>query len=147
MGVSRGGLTTKLVALTDRNGRLARFSLHPGNRHESKLLLPLLETVPTAGTLLGDKAYDSGTNRTALHELGYELVIPGTKRHVVPIEYDETAYKARHLVENFFADLKQFRGIACRYCKLADTFNALVCLCGFVVSTRATRRGASPYPV
>ena len=55
------------------------------------------------------------------------------------------AYQARHLVENTFADLKQFRGIATRYCKLAVTYLALVALTAVVVNTRTTRRGASPH--
>ena len=55
------------------------------------------------------------------------------------------AYQARHLVENTFADLNQFRGIATRYCKLAATYLALVSLVAFVVNTRPSRRGASPH--
>ena len=55
------------------------------------------------------------------------------------------AYQARHLVENTFADLKQFRGIATRYCKLATTYLALVTLAAVVINTRDTRRGASPH--
>lgn len=54
-------------------------------------------------------------------------------------------YKARHLVENAFADLKQFRGIATRYCKLASTFEESLALACWYVDTRATRRGASPH--
>ena len=55
------------------------------------------------------------------------------------------AYQARHLVENTFADLKQFRGIATRYCKLAATYLALVSLVAVVVNIRSTRRGASSH--
>ena len=44
------------------------------------------------------------------------------------------AYKARHLVENAFADLKQFRGIATRYCKLALTFGEMFALCYWLIS-------------
>ncbi|MEA5448111.1 transposase, partial [Leptolyngbya sp. CCNP1308] len=36
--------------------------------------------------------------------------------------YDRELYKARHLIENFFAKLKQYRAIATRYDKLAETF-------------------------
>ena len=48
------------------------------------------------------------------------------------------AYQARHLVENTFADRKQFRGIATRYCKLATTYLALVTLAASS-STQETR--------
>lgn len=35
--------------------------------------------------------------------------------------YDEEAYKWRHLVENYFAKIKEFRGIATRYDKTDST--------------------------
>ena len=34
IGVSRGGLTTKVVAMVDKGGQLAGLALTPGNRHE-----------------------------------------------------------------------------------------------------------------
>jgi transposase len=40
----------------------------------------------------------------------------------VAIEYDRELYKARHLIENFFAKLKQYRAIATRYDKRAVNF-------------------------
>ena len=36
--------------------------------------------------------------------------------------YDKDLYKARHLIENFFAKLKQYRAIATRYDKRAVHF-------------------------
>jgi len=36
--------------------------------------------------------------------------------------YDQNLYKARHLIENCFAKLKQFRAIATRYDKTARNF-------------------------
>ena len=41
-------------------------------------------------------------------------------------------YRWRHLVENLFCDLKQFRRIATRYDRLADNFLAAVCLAAVV---------------
>jgi transposase len=43
-------------------------------------------------------------------------------------DYDRDTYKARHLIENFFADLKQYRAIATRYDKTARNFLAAVYL-------------------
>ena len=54
------------------------------------------------------------------------------------------AYQARHLIENTFADLKQFRGIATGCCKLTTTYLALVSLLAVVVNIRSNRRGPSP---
>ncbi len=40
------------------------------------------------------------------------------------------------MVENWFADLKQFRGLTTRYCKLVERFRAFVCLAGWYLATR-----------
>ena len=39
-------------------------------------------------------------------------------------DYDKEMYKNRHLIENFFAKLKQYRAIATRYDKLGKIFSA-----------------------
>ena len=131
-----------MVALTDRQGRVARFCLGPGNASELKALVPLAEAAGlTSGQLIADRAYDSRNERDALAAMGLDVVIPSKKNRKIPIPHDEQAYKSRHLVENAFADLKQFRGIATRYCKLAAAFVAMLNLACFVVNTRETRRG------
>jgi transposase len=43
---------------------------------------------------------------------------------VTPRQFDRQTYKARHLIENFFCKLKQFRAIATRYDKTAKNFLA-----------------------
>lgn len=148
IGRSRGGLTSKITVLTDRRGRFARFSLKPGNAYEGGELMPLLEGTPTPGKLLADKAYDSNKIRDRLEADGVEAVIPPQRkpnRKPLKVECDMEAYKARHLVENAFADLKQFRGIATRYCKLAETFSELLSLVFWHLNTKEGRRGASPH--
>ncbi|MCP5775459.1 transposase, partial [Klebsiella pneumoniae] len=42
-------------------------------------------------------------------------------------------YKARHLIENFFAKLKQYRGIATRYDKLAQNFLSAIYLASIMI--------------
>ncbi len=51
-------------------------------------------------------------------------VIPPKKNRSTVRDYDREIYKARHLIENFFAKLKQFRCIATRYDKTARNFLA-----------------------
>jgi len=51
-------------------------------------------------------------------------VIPPKSNRKTPRDYDKDLYKARHLIENFFAKLKQFRAIATRYDKTARNFLA-----------------------
>ncbi len=105
----------------------------------------VLDQIGAVGRLMADKAYDARKLRTRLKEQSAEAVIPSTRARKQPIAYDHDAYKARHLVENAFADIKQFRGIATRYCKLALTFSEMLALVCFVVNTKPNRRGPSPH--
>ena len=53
-------------------------------------------------------------------------------------------YAARHLIENFFAKLKQFRAIATRYDKTARNFLAAVHLAASVILAQLTTRPSPP---
>jgi transposase len=48
-------------------------------------------------------------------------------------DFDKDAYKARHLIENFFCKLKQYRAIATRYDKTARNFLAAIHLAAAVI--------------
>jgi transposase len=63
---------------------------------------------------------------TPLREAGKRAIIPPRAKRLQPRSYDRELYKARHLIENFFAKLKQFRAIATRYDKTARNFLAAV---------------------
>ena len=60
-------------------------------------------------------------------------VIPPKSNRTVPRPYDKELYKARHLIENFFCKLKQFRAIATRYDKTARNFLAAIHLAASVI--------------
>ena len=68
-----------------------------------------------------------------LREAGKEIVIPPKKNRKEQRDYDKELYKARHLIENFFCRLKQYRAIATRYDKTARNFLAAVYLAAAVV--------------
>lgn len=53
-------------------------------------------------------------------------MIPSKANRRSPRKFDRHLYKARHLIENFFARLKQFRAIATRYDKTARNFLAAI---------------------
>ncbi len=53
-------------------------------------------------------------------------VIPPRRSRPCIRDYDNYLYKIRHLVENAFLKLKQWRGIATRYAKRTDSFLAAV---------------------
>lgn len=82
-----------------------------------------------AGAVIADRAYDA--DRRMLERLRacqIEAVIPPRRHRKEPREYDQELYKARHLIENFFARLKQYRGIATRYDKRARNFLSAIYL-------------------
>jgi transposase len=80
-----------------------------------------------ADTLLADKAFDADDRvLTPLAAAGKTPVIPPKANRKIARGYDKELYKARHLIENFLAKLKQFRAIATRYDKTARNFLAAV---------------------
>ena len=93
----------------------------------------LLPTM-AADTLIADKAFDADTRvREPLMASGKTAVIPPRTNRSSPRDYDRELYAARHLIENFFAKIKQFRAIATRYEKTARNFLAAVHLVASVV--------------
>src|SRR6185312_11973109 len=124
IGRSKGGLTTKIHATVDALGNPTGFHLTGGQEHDlagADALLPELE----AEALIADKAFDADQRvLEPLADAGKTAVIPPRKSRTTPRAFDKDLYKARHLIENFFAKLKQFRAIATRYDKTARCFLA-----------------------
>jgi transposase len=120
------------VALVDALGNLARFILLPGQRHDSVGVEPLLDGF-ALGALIGDKAFDSDWLRLQLNERGALAVIPPNASRAKKIPYDEEIYKWRHLIENFFQKIKEFRRIATRYDKTDTSFRAAIHLVATVI--------------
>jgi transposase len=86
-----------------------------------------------ADALLADKAFDADERVIQkLEAQGKEAVIPPKNNRKEPRKYDKELYKARHLIENFFARLKQYRAIATRYDKLATSFLGAIYLASIV---------------
>src|SRR5215470_7109500 len=102
------------MALVDALGNLIRFVLLPGQRHDSIGVEPLITGLDFEA-LIGDKAFDNNWLRANLNERGAAAVIPSKADRAKRIPHDAEMYKWRHLVENFFCQLKAFRRIATRY--------------------------------
>jgi transposase len=119
-------LSTKIHTLVDALGNAIGFVLSGGQAHDligADHFLPAMK----AGTLLADKAYDAAERVLAvLDSAGKTAVIPSKANRKIDRGYDREIYKSRHLIENFFADLKQYRAIATRYDKTARNFLAAV---------------------
>jgi transposase len=120
-------LTTKIVALVDALGNLARFVLLPGQRHDCIAAPDLIDGIDMEA-LLADKGFDNNRLRDLLRETQTQAVIPPKADRKDLIACDFAMYRWRHLIENFFCDLNQFRGIATRYDKTHESFAAFIFL-------------------
>ena len=128
-------MTTKILALTDALGNLVRFELLPGHRYDTVGVAPLIEDLDFEG-LIADKAFDSDWIIENLNERGAKIVISQHPRRASPLQIDEDIYKWRHLIENFFCKLKEFKRIARRSDKTDHSFAAMIYACASVLNTR-----------
>ena len=97
-----------------------------GQTHDLVGVAALLRRIPTPRRLIADRAYDAQKFRTWLAEHDCEAVIPPNPTRKHPHTYDPIAYRCRNVIERMFCRLKDFRRIATRYDKRADTFLAAI---------------------
>ena len=116
-------------------GNLMRFVLLPGQRHDMVGVEPLIRDVHF-DALLADKAFDADWLREELNQRGASAVIPPKANRKQQFAYDKDMYKWRHLVENYFAKIKEFRGIATRYDKTDTSYGANVNLVAAIIAAR-----------
>ena len=128
-------MTTKILALTDALGNLVRFKLLPGHRFDTVGIEPLLEGVEFDG-LIADKAFDNNAIIADLNRRGAKIVVSQHPRRIPPIRIDADIYAWRHLIENFFAKLKEFKRIALRADKTDQSFEAMIYLAAAVINSR-----------
>jgi transposase len=128
-------LTTKILALTDALGNLVRFVLLPGQRFDTVGVPPLIDGLAFEA-LIADKAFDSNAIITELDARGVKVVISQHPRRTKPLAVDEEMYKWRHLIENFFGKLKEFKRIAMRADKTDQSFAAMIHLAAAVINSR-----------
>ena len=128
-------MTTKILALTDALGNLVRFELLPGHRFDTVGVAPLIDGIEF-GALLADKAFDSNNIVSDLNQRGAKIVISQHPRRSTPLQIDTEIYKWRHLIENFFCKLKEFKRIAMRSDKTDQSFNAIIHLAAAVINSR-----------
>ena len=127
-------MTPKVVALVDALGNLVRLVLRPcgnakrlppGRRRDSVGVPPLTEGI-AFDALTGDKGFDNGGLRAEPGRRGAGAVIPPKANRKAPIPCDFVMGRRRHLVENFFCDLKQHRRAATRHGKTDQSFVAMI---------------------
>lgn len=63
-----------------------------------------------------DKTYNSKDREIdPIHKINSQIVILTKSNAINQLDYQQYLYKVRHLIENFFAELKLYRGISTRY--------------------------------
>jgi transposase len=165
LGRSRGGLTTKIHALTDQATCPVTVLLTAGQAGDNPQLVPLLDAHDAARTadgvgkdtfrLLADKAYSHPSTRRQLRARRIPHTIPERtdqqKRRKDkgsqggrPPAFDPEIYAERNTVERGFGRLKQWRGIATRYDKYALTYLGGILLAASILHTRSKKLRDTP---
>lgn len=121
--------------MTDALGNLVRFVLLPGQRYDTIGVAPLIKDVEFDG-LIADKAFDANWMIAELDQRGAQIVISQRPRRKAPLEIDHEVYKWRHLIENFFCKLKEFKRVAMRCDKTDTSFEAMIYLGSAIINSR-----------
>lgn len=133
LGRSRGGFTTKLHALVSERGRLVRFVLTSGERHDitqAHSLVPARE-----GTaVVGDRAYDSNAFLAHVKQRRMRAIVPSTRSRKRSRRLDRACYARRNVIERWFGRMKAFRRVATRYDKTSVSYAGFVVLAAMVVT-------------
>ncbi len=158
LGRSRGGLTSKIHLAADWRCRPLAFVLTPGQAGDSPQFVPVLERIKVRGPLgrprtrphavAADKAYSSRFNRRYLRRRGIQAVIPEKVDQAAhrkrrgsgggrPVSHDAILYKDRNTVERCINRLRNWRGIAFRFDKTPQSYEAGLHLCGAMLWLRS----------
>ncbi|WP_146806837.1 IS5 family transposase [Acetobacter cibinongensis] len=127
IGRTKGGLNSKLHAICDGQGRPVRLHLAAGQVSDFKGANFLLADLPDeTEEVIGDRGYDSNTIRQSLADRNITACIPPKKSRKSKPPYDWHLYKKRHLIDNMFAKLNDWRRVATRYDRCAHTFMSAI---------------------
>lgn len=107
----------------------------PGQHYDTVGVPPLIKDIEFGG-LIADKAFDIHSIEDEMRERGAHIVIPQRKNRIEKPPIDRDIYKWRHLIENFFAKLKDFKRIAMRSEKTDQSFTAMIYLTAAVINSR-----------
>ena len=102
--------------------------LSEGQMSDYKGAALMIEALPKAKVLLGDRGYDADWFRNALTARGIASCIPSRANRRIKITHDKNLYRQRHKVENMFGRLKDWRRIHTRYDRCAHTFMSAICI-------------------
>lgn len=112
-----------------------RFVLLPGHRFDTAGVAPLIDGI-TFGAILADKAFDSNWIIAEMNNRGAAICISQRANRRAPLQIDLELYKRRHLIENFFGKLKEFKRIALRADKTDTSYTAMIHLVAALINSR-----------
>nr|WP_232794911.1 IS5 family transposase [Kitasatospora sp. NRRL B-11411] len=155
LGRSRGGLSTKVHLVCDGRGRPLGFVLSGGNTNDCTRFEAVLESIRVPrigpgrprtrpGHVIADKGYSSRRIRAYLRRRGIRHTIPERADQVLgrlnrgrrggrPPVFVREAYRLRNVVERCFNRLKQWRGLATRYDKTRESYQATVTIASILL--------------
>jgi transposase len=107
--------------------------LSEGQMSDYKGAALMLDALPRAKAMLGDRGYDADWFRAALNRRGIAPCIPSKVNRKIPIPHDRALYRLRHKIENMFGRLKDWRRIHTRYDRCAHTFMSAICIAATVI--------------
>jgi transposase len=114
--------------IADGAGHALGFALAPGQAHELPLAPGLLTFLPEVpGWIVADRGYASHSFRQRVWDLGGRPAVPA-KSNEPPVACPSWIYNNRNRVERFWARMKEWRAIATRYEKTANSFMGILCL-------------------
>ncbi len=132
IGRTKGGLNTKLHAVTDVKGRPLKFFMTACQVSDFTGAAALLGCLPATEWMLADQGYDADWFPDALKDKGIRPCIPGWKSRGKAIRHDKRRYRRRNRLKIMFGRLKDWRRIATRYDRCAKTFLSAVALAATV---------------
>ena len=134
IGKSRAGNTTKIHLAVEGCGLPVEFEITGGDVNDCSVAPELIARLPDAQAIVADKGYDSECIREQIIKKGARAVIPRKRNSLKGnADMDWGLYRYRHLVENAFARLKQYRAIATQYDKLKRNYESMVAIaCGYL---------------
>jgi transposase len=118
--------------LSDEHCRPVAFLLTGGQVADCTAADVLLDAITQTGLVHGDKGYDTNAVRQKIEASGAAPNIPPKRNRVWKNCFSPVLYRNRNAIERMFGRLKDFRRVATRYDKLAETFHATVCIAAIV---------------
>ena len=118
--------------MSDAQCRPVAFLLTGGQVADCTAADVLLDSITEAELVHADKGYDSNAVRQKIEAKGAAPNIPPKRNRRWKNCFSPVLYRDRNAIERMFGRLKDFRRVATRYDKLAETFHATVCIAAII---------------